>query len=341
MKKIFYFILILVALILYTSFQTYVYYTTRVYGNISFYRFADHFFGYLDALGSLGCTLLAWKWLGRLKPKKKKFLYAFALSLLLFSPFTSVLYVSIRAYYGGSTSLEYLWGNLWFMFSFSHLFISGITIGYLFFKESALFQKELLQSKLELESLQLQLLKKNIEPHFLFNSLSILSSLARKDSAQIDGFIEKLAEVYRYFLLHNEHEKVSLKKELQFLQKYIVLTRHRFDNAYDIAVSIDNQEGEIVPFALQACIENAIKHNEASTALPLVIEIKRRESTLIVSNPIRPVAFRSNTGTGLWNLSRRYQLIFKKEIRYGQEGSRFAVEIPVIAHQPLLNQEAI
>lgn len=337
MKKIFSVILILVVLLIYNTFQTYQYFIVRVYGDISFHRFADHFVGYINALGSLCCTLLAWEWLRELKLKKLKLLYAFVLTMLLFAPYTSTLYILIRASFGDGTTLDQVWGNLIFSFSSSHFFVSGFTIAYLFFSESAQLNKELLQSKLELESMQLQLLKKNIEPHFLFNNLSVLSSLARKDSTQIDGFIEKLAEVYRYFLMHNEHEKVSLKKELQFLQKYIILTRQRFGNAYDIALSVDNEEGEIVPFALQTCIENAIKHNEGSSAMPLTITIKRVGDTISITNPIRPVAFVANTRTGLSNLSRRYQLIFKKEIRYGQEGDHFVVEIPVIPHQPLLN----
>jgi hypothetical protein len=106
MKKIFSVVLILVVLLLYNTFQTYQYYVVKVEGNLDFYRFADHFFIYFDTLGSLGCTLLAWKWLAKLKPKKQKFLYAFALSLLLFIPYTSVIYAAVRAYYGGSTPLD-------------------------------------------------------------------------------------------------------------------------------------------------------------------------------------------------------------------------------------------
>jgi sensor histidine kinase YesM len=73
--------------------------------------------------------------------------------------------------------------------------------------------------------MQLQMLKKNMEPHFLFNNLSILSSLARKDLSQVDGFIEELADVYRYFLVHNAFDTVLLKDELVFLRKYIFSER--------------------------------------------------------------------------------------------------------------------
>lgn len=331
MKKVLPILFLLLVLLLFNSIQTFTYYIVRIGGDIDFYDLPTHVTTYLSALGSLGVTLIAWKWLGRLQVKKLKFIYAFIITIPLFAIYTSVFHILVRAYYGGSTPLEMLWTNFIFTLSFSHFYVSGFTIAYLFFTETNTLKIELDKSKHEIESMQLQMLKKNIEPHFLFNNLSVLSSLVRKDASQADEFIEDLADVYRYFLLHNEVDHVLLKDELSFLRKYIALTIRRFDTAYTIVLQIEDEGGYIVPFALQICLENAIKHNEGSAVNPLLIELKRTGDMITVTNPIRPVEITTNTGLGLSNISKRYQLLFGEVLRYGPVNDNFVVEVPVIA----------
>lgn len=331
MKKIGSIIIVLLALLLFNSVQTFTYYLTRIGGDIDFYDVQAHFSAYINAIGSLLCTLMAWKWLSKFKIKKFKFLYAFLVTIPLFAIYVSVFHILIRAYYGGTTTIEMLGLNFVFMLSFSHFYVSGFTIAYLFFDETNTLKEELIEKKYEIEKMQLQMLKKNIEPHFLFNNLSVLSSLARKDSGQIDEFIEELAAVYRYFLQHNATDSVKLKEELNFLEKYCALTTRRFDGAYSICSTIDNEEGYIIPFALQICLENAIKHNEGSETNPLKIEITREKDIIRITNPLRLVENTSNTGLGLSNITKRYQLLFNKELFFGTVNDTFVVEIPIIA----------
>ncbi|WP_343535400.1 histidine kinase [Pedobacter sp.] len=333
MKKTLSIILLLLVLLLFNALQTLTYYFTRIWGDIDFYDIPTHVTTYLNALGALGCTLIAWKYLGKWQVKKLKFIYAFLFTIPLFAIFTSIFHILVRAYYGHPTSLDMLWTNFVFTLSFSHLYVSGFTIAYLFFSETNSLKEELALSHYELESMHLQMLTKNIEPHFLFNNLSILSSLTRKGSDQIDEFIEDLADVYRYFLLHNAADSVPIKDELAFLKKYIALTTKRFDKAYAIEIEIDDMEGDIVPFALQIAIENAIKHNEGSETNPLLIVIKRDNDSIIISNPIRPVEITSNTGLGLSNVSKRYQLLFNKVLHYGAVDHNFVVKVPVITRK--------
>jgi len=330
MKKALSVILLLLVLFLFNALQTLTYYFTRIWGDIDFYDLPTHITTYLNALGSLGCTLIAWKYLGKWQVKKLKFIYAFLFTIPLFAVFTSIFHVLVRAYYGGSTSMEMLWTNFVFTLSFSHLYISGFTIAYLFFSETNALKEELALSHYELESLHLQMLTKNIEPHFLFNNLSILSSLARKDPSQVDEFIEDLADVYRYFLLHNTADSVSIKDELAFLKKYIALTTKRFGKAYSIELKINDMEGHIVPFALQIGLENAIKHNASNEDKPLSIVIERANNEIIISNPIRPIEITSNTGLGLSNVAKRYQLLFNKTFHYGPMDNNFIVKVPII-----------
>ena len=330
MKKILSLLFLLLLLVLFNAFQVFNYYIVRINGDINFYDISTHITTFLYAIGSLGCTLLVWKWVSRFRVKKLKFIYVFLLTIPLFALFTSIVHIVVRAYYGGATPIEFLWNNFIFTLSFSHFYISGFTIAYLFFTETTTLKKELAESKYEIESMQLQMLKKNIEPHFLFNNLSILSSLTRKDADQADEFIENLADVYRYFLMHNSTNRVLLKDELLFLKKYMALTTKRFGKAYSILIKIDNENGYIVPFALQICLENAIKHNEGSGTDPLIITVKRAGDVITVTNPIRPVEISSNTGLGLSNIAKRYQLLFGKLLVYGSHNNIFVVELPVI-----------
>ncbi|ASW73477.1 hypothetical protein IQ37_15560 [Chryseobacterium piperi] len=330
MKKISSILFILLILALFNAFQVWIYYRVRLNGDINFYDIPGHITTFLYSLGSLCITLMVWNWLSTFGVRKLKFVYVFFLSIPLFAIYTSVIHIIIRTYYGGPTSFDLLWGNIIFTLSISHFYISGFTIAYLSFKETNTLTKELMESKYEIENMQLQTLKKNIEPHFLFNNLSILSSLARKDSSQVDEFIENFSDVYRYFLLHNSVDSVLLKDELAFLKKYIALTTKRFGGAYSIVLKIENEEGYIVPFALQICLENAIKHNEGSEESPLLIELKRTGDCISVTNPIRPVEISLNTGLGLSNITKRYQLLFGKTVTYQSLNNHFVVELPVI-----------
>ena len=333
MKKILSVLLILFLLILFNGFQVLNYYFTRIWGDIDFNNISTHIVTFFVSISSLISTLISWKWLSKMKVKRLKFMYAFLLTLPLFASFTSVIYVLVRASYGLSTSFEMLWLNLMFTLSFAHFYVSGLTIAYLFFNEINILEKELTKSKHEMESMQLQMLKKNMEPHFLFNNLSVLSSLARKDLNQVDGFIEELADVYRYFLVHNAFDTVPLKEELTFLRKYISLTNRRFDKAYSILLDIDNEDGFIIPFSVQICLENAIKHNEGSPTNPLSIEIKRDGDIIRITNPIRLVENTFNTGLGLSNITKRHQFLFDSELFFGVVNDNFVVEVPIIQVQ--------
>jgi sensor histidine kinase YesM len=333
MKKTISVLLVLLLLFLFNSFQILNYYLTRISGDIEFNNIETHIISFFVSLSSLISTLISWKWLSKMRVKRLKFIYAFLLTLPLFVLFTSVIYILARASYGLSASLEMLWFNLMFTLSFAHFYVSGLTIAYLFFNETNILEKELIKAKHEMESMQLQMLKKNMEPHFLFNNLSILSSLARKDLNQVDGFIEELADVYRYFLVHNAFDTVPLKDELVFLRKYISLTNRRFDTAYSILLDIDNEEGFIIPFALQICLENAIKHNEGSPTNPLSIEIKRDGDIIRITNPIRLVENTFNTGLGLSNITKRHQFLFDRKLFFGVVNDNFVVEVPIIKIQ--------
>src|ERR1035437_1147933 len=144
------------------------------------------------------------------------------------------------------------------------------------------------EERLKRESLALQYesLKNQVNPHFLFNSLNVLTSLIERDSQASVNYVKQLADVFRYVLDQNVRELVPIETEMKFINSYIFLQQIRFDENLKTTISIKD-DFLIVPMALQILIENAVKHNEVSAERPLIIKIYDNERYLIVENNIQ------------------------------------------------------
>ncbi len=181
---------------------------------------------------------------------------------------------------------------------------------------------------------ELKLLKSQIDPHFLFNNLNILSSLIKKDTDRADNFITRFSNLYRYMLSSGDKDFVGMNEELRFLDDYVYLLNQRFGTAYQIENNIDREVAYqyiILPAALQGLVENAVKHNEGSRNEPLKITIDIKNETIRVANAIRPKMTQPNsTGTGLKNLQARYELLTNKSIQITEEQGLFEVRLPLI-----------
>ena len=187
--------------------------------------------------------------------------------------------------------------------------------------------------KTESVQAQLQNLKSQINPHFLFNNMSVLSSLVYKDQDKAVDFINQLSKVYRYLLDNKNSELVSLETELEFIKSYTYLLQIRFDTTihFEFAVSANHLKLMVPPMALQMLIENAIKHNEISAELPLTVSITANDQMLVVSNnlQLRTVS-EPGSNTGLQNIKERYKFYTNKEVEVIQSASSFVVKIPLI-----------
>lgn len=183
---------------------------------------------------------------------------------------------------------------------------------------------------------QFEALKNQVSPHFLFNSLSILSSLVHVDADLSEKFIDQLSKAYRYILEQKDNETVSLKTELDFLNSYAFLLKIRFESKFDVKISITDQEAEkyyIAPLTLQLLIENCVKHNRMSQKEPLVITILIGGDYLVVINPVRPRDRReriASTGIGLANIKNRYQLLTTRPVQISSDEDLFTVKIPLL-----------
>lgn len=192
------------------------------------------------------------------------------------------------------------------------------------------------QLKKENALAQFEALKNQVSPHFLFNSLSILSSLVHVDANLSEKFIDQLSKAYRYILEQKDNETVSLKTELDFLNSYAFLLKIRFENKFDVKIFITDQEAEkyrVAPLTLQLLIENCVKHNRMSQKEPLIVTILVKDVHLVVTNPVRPrseVEIVRSTGIGLANIKNRYQLLTESPVQIGQDQNMFTVKIPLI-----------
>jgi hypothetical protein len=185
----------------------------------------------------------------------------------------------------------------------------------------------------ELSQAELQVLTNEMDPHFLFNSLNTLNHLITHEPQQAHLFNNKLAQVYRYFLINKNKELISLEDELEFIESYVYLLRIRHDNKLQLETSLDERINKVMipPCSIQILVENAIKHNEFTESNPLWIKVSLTDQYLQVSNNIKPKLYAVNsTGIGLKNLSSRYKILFRKDITISTTRDNFVVKLPLI-----------
>ncbi len=181
---------------------------------------------------------------------------------------------------------------------------------------------------------ELEALRNQIDPHFVFNSLNTLSHLIDSSPKKARLFNDNLAEVYRYILQNKNSDLVLLREEFNFLRNYFSLLEIRFGNALQLETSIDDSALDsflLPPISLQLLMENAIKHNEFSRQHPLLVRIERSGDAIIFSNDTTKLRMdRTSNGIGLKNLSERYRIITAKNIEIKDAAGYFTVKLPLL-----------
>jgi sensor histidine kinase YesM len=192
-------------------------------------------------------------------------------------------------------------------------------------KERELDTKIVDQLDKERSQAELQALTNEMDPHFIFNSLNTLNHLIVNEPVQAHLFNNRLAQVYKYFLINKNRELISLREELEFIDSYFYLLQ--------ITKNLNDKSDSVMipPCALQILVENAIKHNEFTADKPLTITIYMNERYLRVSNNIKPKPYAvSSTGIGLKNLRSRYKILFREDITIESNRENFIVKLPLI-----------
>ncbi|MCL2414318.1 MAG: histidine kinase [Bacteroidales bacterium] len=172
-------------------------------------------------------------------------------------------------------------------------------------------------------------LKNQVDPHFLFNSLNTLNTLIKIDADKAQQYVQELSLVFRYTLQNKE--VIPLEEELKFTQAYCNLMQIRYGESlkFEYKVNPKFYSRNIIPLSLQVLVENAIKHNVITTREPLTVSIVSDDKgSISVSNPIRlKTETESGEGIGLINLSERYRLMWHKDIVVSQNDGIFCVKI--------------
>lgn len=191
-------------------------------------------------------------------------------------------------------------------------------------------QKENLQAKLEA-------LKNQIDPHFLFNSLSALTTLVYKNQEMAVEYINRLSKLYRYILEKKDEALVLLRDELDNLESYFFLLRTRFSDQILLDVRIEDNTKDntyVFPCSLQMLAENAVKHNCCSESEPLKVSIFETIDTIVIENAIKPRRnMEDSSGLGLKNIMKRYELINAPKMEIFTENGVFRVHLPKLSHE--------
>ena len=245
--------------------------------------------------------------------------------------------------------------TLWYRYIFGYKFVEiynssgmilisvitifiGLTIFFVILSKSFMSrlmeaEKEVQKVKHEADRSKFEILKSQINPHFLFNSLNSLSSLIHIDVDKADEFTNKLSGIYRYVLDHQDDEMVTLKEEIEFVEKYVSLQSIRFDDNFSIEIeNISNYQNTlIIPLSLQLILENVFKHNIISDKKIINISIRVSDNYIVIKNNKN---LKNDSGVshniGLDNITNRYQLICDKKCIFENTDIDFIVKLPII-----------
>lgn len=255
----------------------------------------------------------------------------------------ALLRVTIEMGIGGENWTEFVQGEQpshYFVALLITLVISGAFHAFYFYKhwqERKVTEQKIIAGT---ASARFDALKNQLDPHFLFNSLNVLTSLIEEDPAKAQGFTTSLSKVYRYVLEQKNKELVPVEEELQFARTYGKLLKMRFEEGlhFEIPDRAENPEALIVPLSLQLLLENAVKHNVVTSRSPLIIKVKEEENALIVANKLQvKKGMHKGSGVGLRNIRERYRLLTDRQVVIRSDSEEFRVHLPILTQQVSVN----
>jgi two-component system LytT family sensor kinase len=277
------------------------------------------------------------RYLNKLTPWAKKALARIFIQLIfgvLLALIISVLFTLFANFISNySNDLWNVLINNALIFIVVNVFLMAILEAWMAFIESRHARQMAENLQTELSQIKFEVLKSQINPHFMFNSLNVLSSLIDKDVKKAQNFIDEFSNIYRYVLESIEQPVARLNKELDFARSYLYLQQMRYGNDLTYAVNISAELLDYVlpPLSLQVVLENATKHNIINHAKPLHIDILNEGECLIIRNNIQPkISSGKSTGLGLKNMIKRYSIISKKEPEFNIDTKYYIAKLPLI-----------
>jgi len=259
-------------------------------------------------------------------------------------------YINFVVFQKNATTEEFFAGKYnfmnWFMINIA-LLISAFLHAKGFMEElKKSSKKEVVEQKLIAKSAnaQFESLKNQLDPHFLFNSLNVLSSLIDESPNKAQKFTASMSKIYRYVLEQKDKELVTVEDEIEFAETYCDLLKTRFENSVDFEFNVKKEDYRkfVVPLALQLLLENCIKHNFATSSKPLLIKVFSENDTLCIENNLQiREQMKENAGIGLSNIVQRYSLLTKRNVFIEKSEDYFKVKLPVLDHNPRIVQDVV
>lgn len=273
------------------------------------------------------------------KSKKRLVIGAFGSVFLSMVGLVLLRYVTLVLILGNPlvTFLNDKNATAYYLFGLTLTVIASLVFHVIFFYKAMTEEKVTEQQIVaKTETAKYESLKSQIDPHFLFNSLNVLTSLIGENPAQAEKFTTKLSKVYRYVLEQKNKDLIDLDEELLFAKAYMELLKMRFENAviFQIPEKASNSELKIIPLSLQLLLENTIKHNVVSEENPLIVSIVEKGGYLIITNNYNPKTIvEKGTKVGLKNIIDRYDLITLKKVSIEKTGQKFTVKLPLLTQK--------
>lgn len=259
-------------------------------------------------------------------------------------------YINFVVFQKSATTEEYFLGKYnfinWFTINIA-LLISAFLHAKGFMEElKKASKKEVVEQKLIAKSAnaQFESLKNQLDPHFLFNSLNVLSSLIDENPIQAQKFTASMSKIYRYVLEQKDKELVTVEDEIEFAKIYCELLKTRFEDSVNFIFDIKKEDIKkfVVPLSLQLLLENCIKHNLATSSKPLLIKIFTEGESLCIENNLQiREQIKESAGIGLANIVQRYALLTKRNVFIEKSEDYFKVKLPVLNEKPNVVQEIV
>jgi sensor histidine kinase YesM len=221
--------------------------------------------------------------------------------------------------------LKYLIGSI-----IISIILINLSLFFKSWKQAAVNEEKLKREKL---SIEYEALKNQVNPHFLFNNLTALSTLVYKDQEKAVTFIREFSNVFRYVLESREKEVVDMATEKKLIESVSYLYRIRYEDSLQINICLPEATDKyIIPMALQMLLENAIKHNSISSGRPLIVDIVEEKDYVVVKNNLQPKKTEIvSSKIGLENIKSRYKYLSDREVLVEESDESFVVKIPVLS----------
>ena len=269
-------------------------------------------------------------------PKKRLWLGAIGSIVITFVVFAILRYF-LTYYYTGRSVSEFIEKEevTPYVIALAITLIASLFI-HAFYFYRALQKKQVKEQKIiaGTASARFDALKNQLDPHFLFNSLNVLTSLIEEAPDQAQKFTTSLSKVYRYVLEQKNKDLVTVNDELDFARTYVRLLKMRFEDSivFDIPDRAADDDAKIIPLSLQLLLENAVKHNVVTSTRPLHIRVYEENGNLVVKNNLQEKqVVKKSSGVGLQNIQQRYHILSDRKVAIEKTAKDFSVSLPMLS----------